>query len=141
MHGICEKLRVRCSCLQRRTCSKLFVMSSSAVALPIPGLSSCPSSRTKCGHAAFCWTAFASPDREPSLRNHPLIQNTLAHSLPHTRGGWHESDGSLSSRCLGNQEVDQSLSAQARSGCVQHRSAGQCNNCLPFSEMRDHVDG
>ena len=34
-----------------------------------------------------------------------------------TLARWHESDGSLSSRCLGNQEVDQ---------CLNLRRPGQC---------------
>ena len=81
----------------------------------------------------FGRTAFARPVIGPGLRNDPLIQNGLAHPFPHSYDGWHESDGSLSCRCLGNQEVDQvSESAQAKSVCVQHRSTARCTIVYPF---------
>ena len=69
-----------------------------------------PSSSTKClPRRHFGRTAFARPVTGPGLGNRPLIQNGPAHTFPHTRDGWHESDGPPTRRRLGNQKVDQSL--------------------------------
>ena len=118
---------------QSRTCSTHFVMSSSAAALPIPGSSSCPSSRTKCCHAAIsAELPLHSQSKGPGVRSHPLIQNGLARTFPTLARrmarvrwvtlqsvSWEPGRGSVSE------------SAQARSVCVQHRSEGRCTTvCL-----------
>ena len=97
-------------------------ISTRARAAPARSISSCPAAPWPC----LCPVRDLGPPAAPDAATPPappigpympnrmnetekptIDHNGLAHALPHSHDGWHESDGSLSSRCLWNHEVDQ----------------------------------